>query len=214
MRNFLWRIVHISGARDSQKHARPQARRCWRSNYGERCREISKSEKNLERGRNRGRGFDHTAWRWSAPDPSKREFATRSCWSSFPGRYVYPSHDQCGRLLWLTHIKRGHRSHCQHWSWYYHDYDMVLWSLLIKLTQLSCCNYARLQHDRSMLTFHRYQDLLDFTQNQANGFMSITIPIVEGFEVMIYQPNIFNWSLKCKLIFWVHTSRFYLASYK
>jgi hypothetical protein len=36
----------------------------------------------------------------------------------------------------------------------------------------------------------RYTDLLDFVQDPMNGFMSVTIPFTEGFEVMVYQPKI------------------------
>jgi hypothetical protein len=34
-----------------------------------------------------------------------------------------------------------------------------------------------------------YQDLLAFVRDPANGFLSMTIPFPEGFEVMIYKPS-------------------------
>jgi hypothetical protein len=36
----------------------------------------------------------------------------------------------------------------------------------------------------------RYQDLLDFVHDPANGFMSMTLPLKEGFEVMVRTPNV------------------------
>jgi hypothetical protein len=35
----------------------------------------------------------------------------------------------------------------------------------------------------------RYKDLLDFVRRPDSGFMSITIPFSEGFEVMVYKPG-------------------------
>ena len=34
----------------------------------------------------------------------------------------------------------------------------------------------------------RYQELLDFTGDPDNGFVSMTIPFTDGFEVMVRKP--------------------------
>jgi hypothetical protein len=34
-----------------------------------------------------------------------------------------------------------------------------------------------------------YRDLLAFVREPANGFLSMTVPFPEGFEIMIYKPS-------------------------